>query len=314
MHELPNATSSYSQSERLSMTDSVYRPCSACHGDCDSNDDCAAGLICFQRDGSEAVPGCTDPADEYDYCYNPNLIGITATTPTALYSFSQTSAVADCPVGITGQAAHTTHEQYGNSRRVASTIEFVPFCEVTGCDYETKMRQGVWSVGLLVTVMLLVIPVQLFLWHWFSFHCGSQETLSASYADTFPTIFKRTKLICYTAGALAAGVDTSCTCWPDKPEMTFASNRRSRRKCHLGFLGPACMTCRPHSLPFVVALGSAHSLLSVVMCDRTASAFIMPSTSDCLAGVAVGETVILMNTPCLSLLKHLMKVQGGAIK
>ena len=30
--------------------------------------------------------------------------------------------------------------------------------------------------------------------------------------------------------------------------------------------------------------------------------------------VAVGETVILMAPPCLSLLKHLLKVEGGAIK
>ena len=163
VHGLPHATSSISQSERLSMSDSAYRPCSACHGDCDSDDDCAAGLICFQRDGSEAVPGCTDPADDYDYCYNPNLLWITAATPTALHSVNQTSAVSDCPVGVTGQAAHTTHSHHGGSRRVSSTIVFVPFCDVTGCDHETKMRQGVWSVGLLFTAMLLVIPVQL-LW------------------------------------------------------------------------------------------------------------------------------------------------------
>ena len=30
--------------------------------------------------------------------------------------------------------------------------------------------------------------------------------------------------------------------------------------------------------------------------------------------LAVGEIVILMTTPCLSLLKRLLKVQGGVIK
>ena len=30
--------------------------------------------------------------------------------------------------------------------------------------------------------------------------------------------------------------------------------------------------------------------------------------------IAIGGTVILMHTPCLSLLKHLLKVQGGATK
>ena len=32
------------------------------------------------------------------------------------------------------------------------------------------------------------------------------------------------------------------------------------------------------------------------------------------ATLAVGETVILLTPPCLSLLKHLIKLQGGVIK
>ena len=31
-------------------------------------------------------------------------------------------------------------------------------------------------------------------------------------------------------------------------------------------------------------------------------------------GLAVGETVILMTPPCLSLLKHLINVEGGAVE
>ena len=32
-------------------------PCDRCQGDCDSDDDCADGLECYQRDAFEAVPG-----------------------------------------------------------------------------------------------------------------------------------------------------------------------------------------------------------------------------------------------------------------
>jgi hypothetical protein len=33
--------------------------CDLCEGDCDSDSDCAGDLICLQRDGFEAVPGCS---------------------------------------------------------------------------------------------------------------------------------------------------------------------------------------------------------------------------------------------------------------
>lgn len=32
--------------------------CGLCEGDCDTNDDCREGLICYQRDPNEPVPGC----------------------------------------------------------------------------------------------------------------------------------------------------------------------------------------------------------------------------------------------------------------
>lgn len=58
---------------------SVY-PLGVCEGDCDSDDDCAGNLKCFQRDENEHVPGCLDPypidEDGYgentgsDFCYN----------------------------------------------------------------------------------------------------------------------------------------------------------------------------------------------------------------------------------------------------
>jgi len=44
-----------------------------CEGDCDSNDDCAAGLSCFQRNGLTPVPGCSGAGNtNWDYCYDPS--------------------------------------------------------------------------------------------------------------------------------------------------------------------------------------------------------------------------------------------------
>ena len=47
-------------------------PLQECQADCDYDEDCAGDLICFQRDGSEPVPGCVGVAeDESDYCIRP---------------------------------------------------------------------------------------------------------------------------------------------------------------------------------------------------------------------------------------------------
>eukprot|EP00980_Cylindrotheca_fusiformis_P016492 scaffold4914_cov108-Cylindrotheca_fusiformis.AAC.4 len=46
-------------------------PLGQCRGDCDADEDCADGLICFQRDGVEAVPGCVgDGESTFDYCFS----------------------------------------------------------------------------------------------------------------------------------------------------------------------------------------------------------------------------------------------------
>jgi hypothetical protein len=45
-------------------------PCANnCEGDCDSDAQCASGLVCFQRSGTTAVPGCTGiGTTNWDYC------------------------------------------------------------------------------------------------------------------------------------------------------------------------------------------------------------------------------------------------------
>ena len=44
----------------------------ACTGECDSDAQCAAGLLCFQRSDNETIPGCKGPGGgrDWDYCYN----------------------------------------------------------------------------------------------------------------------------------------------------------------------------------------------------------------------------------------------------
>ena len=55
----------------------------ACDGDCDRDADCAGDLECFERDGSESVPGCDGGGGTIgeDYCYDPNP-GPTTLEPT----------------------------------------------------------------------------------------------------------------------------------------------------------------------------------------------------------------------------------------
>jgi hypothetical protein len=49
-------------------------PLEHCEGDCDDDCDCAGDMICNQRDGNEAVPGCEggeDDGSRTDYCIHP---------------------------------------------------------------------------------------------------------------------------------------------------------------------------------------------------------------------------------------------------
>jgi len=63
-------------------------PCGWCGGDCDTDDDCAPGLICFQRDlPYTEVPGCRGGFDDKgtaDYCVNPVDVDAAVATPALL--------------------------------------------------------------------------------------------------------------------------------------------------------------------------------------------------------------------------------------
>ena len=46
-------------------------PLGPCEGDCDTDADCRAGLLCYQR-GTGPVPGCEGVGfDGLDFCYDP---------------------------------------------------------------------------------------------------------------------------------------------------------------------------------------------------------------------------------------------------
>jgi hypothetical protein len=51
------------------------KPCAMCEGDCDSDKQCTAPLKCFQRNGNQRVPGCsnrgnTKKTKSVDFCYD----------------------------------------------------------------------------------------------------------------------------------------------------------------------------------------------------------------------------------------------------
>lgn len=49
--------------------DDASAPLRRCEADCDGDGECAPGLVCYQRDGDEPVPGCDGtPRSGWDYC------------------------------------------------------------------------------------------------------------------------------------------------------------------------------------------------------------------------------------------------------
>ena len=69
----------------------VY-PLGICEGDCDTNEDCAEGLECFQRSGLEEVPGCNGFGEKgKDYCYLPSKSEMVMEEETEISSVNITS-------------------------------------------------------------------------------------------------------------------------------------------------------------------------------------------------------------------------------
>ena len=64
------------------------KKCTRCQGDCDRDSDCSEGLLCWQRNGKEHVPGCMigggGDVNNYDFCYAP----MNGRLPKAVYASS----------------------------------------------------------------------------------------------------------------------------------------------------------------------------------------------------------------------------------
>jgi hypothetical protein len=45
-------------------------PLGHCEGDCDNDEECAGSMVCFERGGTQEVPGCEGVgASGRDYCH-----------------------------------------------------------------------------------------------------------------------------------------------------------------------------------------------------------------------------------------------------
>ena len=53
---------------------SLRHQCEECQGECNYDHQCKGTLTCFQRNGSEKVPGCSGASgqDKWDYCHDPD--------------------------------------------------------------------------------------------------------------------------------------------------------------------------------------------------------------------------------------------------
>ena len=75
-------------------------PLGRCEGDCDTNADCAQGLVCFQRAGVESVPGCSGAGvSGIDYCYSATA---TPPTPSPTLSPGMTGPITSAPTYVPG--------------------------------------------------------------------------------------------------------------------------------------------------------------------------------------------------------------------
>lgn len=114
------------------------RPMTECQGNCDSDDDCAVGLKCFQRLWREPVPGCSGRAYPIvDYCYNPECEGL----PPLDSSYGSQGA-SEMPM-CSGDCDSDDDCAEGLSCFQRDDVEPVPGCAgagVAGWDYCYRLR------------------------------------------------------------------------------------------------------------------------------------------------------------------------------
>ena len=111
-------------------------PCGLCQGDCDGDSHCGSGLKCFQRSGTEAVPGCSGSGvSGKDYCYNdsPPTPSPPPSNDPALEYIGDCSSSSPCGL-CQGDCDGDSHCGSGLKCFLRSGTESVPGCSGSGVD------------------------------------------------------------------------------------------------------------------------------------------------------------------------------------
>lgn len=105
-----------------------------CEGDCDRDSDCKRDLVCFQRDASEAVPGCAGSARTgRDYCVEPQ--------PSKSSTASQGVTTKEQTVTASAVAASSA----GSATATPTQAPFLPL------PYGEALYNTNWNLGLQVS-------------------------------------------------------------------------------------------------------------------------------------------------------------------
>jgi hypothetical protein len=75
-------------------------PLGECQGDCDGDEECEGGLVCFHRDGGDPVPGCLGGEDDNsrtDYCVDPRSLQLVGNNkhPSSAYPLGECQGDCD---------------------------------------------------------------------------------------------------------------------------------------------------------------------------------------------------------------------------
>ncbi|CAJ1930763.1 unnamed protein product [Cylindrotheca closterium] len=122
----------------------VY-PLKLCEGDCDEDSDCQPGLICYQKDSFEVVPGCNgglNDESEEDYCVQPVTPAVETYTPGKLTVQKLGLLLSE---GLDARIIATTGERvrYHDGRESMETFHLNPDAGATFQD-EREGNEGGW--------------------------------------------------------------------------------------------------------------------------------------------------------------------------
>ena len=138
---------------------SPVKPCGICEGDCNTDADCAAGLLCFQRDEPhQTVPGCArsgytaTPLEDWDYCYQPSAQCAAEKTvdEAAMKKTGWTFKDFDGKKNLAGQnkCTATAWHGYGNEGKVATLSKVLRGSGAATLDFGNCWNAGKTNVYL----------------------------------------------------------------------------------------------------------------------------------------------------------------------